>query len=71
MFSMLIVRGANFRNALKDAGFKLANVLFGWKTHCNKNKITNGNMNRYFMDGKKVQLHNWYSDRKQHDNWIQ
>lgn len=58
--------GANFRNALKDAGFKLAQCLI-WL----KNGIVMGRQDYQWKHEpclygwKEGAAHNWYSDRKQ------
>jgi DNA modification methylase len=58
--------GANFRNALKDAGFKLAQCLI-WL----KNTIVFGRQDYQWKHEpclygwKEGAAHNWYSDRKQ------
>jgi DNA modification methylase len=58
--------GANFRNALKDAGFKLAQCLI-WL----KNSIVMGRQDYQWKHEpvlygwKEGAAHNWYSDRKQ------
>jgi DNA modification methylase len=58
--------GANFRNALKDAGYKLAQCLI-WL----KNGIVMGRQDYQWKHEpclygwKEGAAHNWYSDRKQ------
>jgi hypothetical protein len=46
--------GANFRNALK-CGFQIGSMPWLKNSIVMEDRITNGNMNRCFMDGKKVQ----------------